>query len=86
MFLLQYAHFSYFYHDWLVTWPDYNRTLAHASWAYDVYTGNATYLHMQQAQYYKSTTGANKWVPSLAHQKQCGSMQQQFFPAAEDCH
>jgi hypothetical protein len=60
--LPQYAHFSYFYHDWLVTWPSYNRTLAHASWSYDVYTGDNTYLQMQQSQYYKSTTGANKWV------------------------
>jgi hypothetical protein len=65
---LQYAHFTYFYHDWVVGWPDYNRTLAHYAWAYDVYTGNNTYLQMQQSPYYKSTTGANKWVLHLTQQ------------------
>jgi hypothetical protein len=34
-----YAHFSYFYQDWLMSWPNSNRTLAHVSWSYDVYTG-----------------------------------------------
>ena len=43
------------------TWPYYNRTAAHISYAYDVYTGTKdTYLQMQQLTYYKSTTGSNK--------------------------
>ena len=55
-----YAHFAYFYQDWLTTWPQNNRTLAHVSWAYDIYTGNNTYLQAQQPGYYKSTASSNK--------------------------
>lgn len=60
-----YTHWTYFYQDWLTYWPNYNRTIAHVSYRYDVYTGDATYLQQQQSQYYKSTTGSDKygWYP-----------------------
>ncbi len=60
-----YTHFTYFYQDWLMYYPSYDRTIAHWSYQYDIYTGNDTYLQEQQPQYYKTTPGQDKmgWYP-----------------------
>jgi hypothetical protein len=60
-----YTHFTYFYQDWLTYHPTYNRTIAHWSFQYDVYTGNDSYLQEQQQLFYKTTAGNNKfgWYP-----------------------
>jgi hypothetical protein len=62
-----YTHFTYFYQDWLLYYPNWNGTIAHWSYQYDIYTGNDTYLQEQQPQYYKNTPwrGNNKygWYP-----------------------
>ncbi len=55
-----YSHVSYDWQDTRMTWPQYNSTLAHYAYAYDVYTGNNSYLEMQRWQNFKRTTGKDK--------------------------
>lgn len=49
------AHFAYNYQDRLSRSPTYAYTLAHSSWKYGNYTGNSSYLAMQDPTLYKST-------------------------------
>ncbi len=63
---LQYAHFAYNFQDRLslasqASSPTYAFALASASWAYDSYTGNSSYLQMQSRTYYNSTASRNKY-------------------------
>ena len=62
----RYAHFSYNYQDTLGSYPTWNCTIAHASFAFDNYTGSSTeYLQWQSSTFFASRTGFNKhgWYP-----------------------
>ncbi len=56
-----YAHFSYNYQDVLGANPALNCTMAHASFAYDNFTGNSSeYLQWQDSRFFASRAGFNK--------------------------
>ncbi len=56
-----YAHFSYNYQDVLGGNAALNCTMAHASYAYDNFTGNSSeYLQWQDNRFFASRTGFNK--------------------------
>lgn len=63
-----YAHFTYFYQDWLTSFQGTkNCTLAHTSYAYDLYKGSpSNYLQQQTSSMYTSKAGRNKWVAVVA--------------------
>ena len=56
-----YAHFCYNYQDVVGSYPTWNCSLAHVSFAYDMYTGDdGNYAQQQNSAYYLKQTGVNK--------------------------
>jgi hypothetical protein len=56
-----YAHFPWDYQDRLTANPTFTSTLAHVSWAYDSYIGNASYSQMQSSTFYNFTSSRSKY-------------------------
>jgi hypothetical protein len=58
---LQYAHFTWDFHDIRGGNPTWNCTMGHVSYAYDMYTGNdGDYTQQQNSRFYSRTYGLNK--------------------------
>ena len=62
------AHFVYKHQDIRMRYKTRTHTAAHRYYTYNQYTGNSSYLQMQQSKYYQKTTGSNKygWCAHLA--------------------